>query len=71
MVGIRRDDEIGGIGEEVLESEGKRVFEIWKCCLEEVLGWMVKLEEENALDGEAGKPWDVKESEWKGGWRRK
>lgn len=48
-----REDEIRGKGEEMLESEGKRVFQGGKCCLEEVGGRKGKLIEEDA-SGVAG-----------------
>jgi len=61
------NDKIGGKGEEVLEREGKRVFENGKCCLEEVVSGVGKLIEEDALDGVAEEPWNIEESEGKGG----
>lgn len=67
-VGLRRNDEVGGEGEEVLESEGERVFESGECCLEEVVGGVVKLVEEDALHGdETTEPWNVEEGEGKSG----
>lgn len=49
------------------KSEGKRVLERGKEFLEEVVGGIREIVEENALDGRAEKPWDIKESERKGG----
>ena len=46
---LRREHEFTGEGEEVLESEGKRVFEIGKYFLQEVIGGVKKLVEENDL----------------------
>ncbi|RDX77396.1 hypothetical protein CR513_42494 [Mucuna pruriens] len=66
-VGLWRNDEVGGEGEEVLESERKRVFENGKCCLEEVMSGMGKLVEEDAIDGMTVKPWNVEESKGKSG----
>ena len=37
-MGVWREDEIGGKGEEVLECVGKRMFQNRKCCLQEVGG---------------------------------
>jgi len=53
----------------VLESEGERVFESGKDGLCERVGGLRKFIEEKALDGTAGKPWHVKESERKRGGR--
>jgi len=44
------NDEIGGKGEEVLEREGKRVFENGKCCLDKMICGMGKLKEEDAMN---------------------
>ncbi|QCE09617.1 hypothetical protein DEO72_LG10g838 [Vigna unguiculata] len=67
-MGLWWNNEIGGKGEEVLEREGKRVFENGKCCLEEVVCRMGKLIEEDALNRDTTtKPWKVEESEGKGG----
>lgn len=70
-MGIWRDDEIGGKGEEVLEGERKRVFENGKCCLKEVVCWMRKVVEEDAFNRVTIKPWNVEESERENGWRWK
>jgi hypothetical protein len=69
FVGSGRAYQIGGKGKEVLESEGERVFESGKDGLCERVGGLRKFIEEKALDGTAGKPWHVKESERKRGGR--
>ena len=60
-VRFRRDHKVSNEGEELLESEGKRVFEIWKHCLQEVVTRVRKLKEENALHCVTVNPRKVKE----------
>lgn len=62
-MGVWREDEIGGKGEEVLECVGKRMFQNRKCCLQEVGGRKGKVVEEDASGVAAEEPWNVEESE--------
>lgn len=68
ILGIWGNDEVGGKGKEVLEGDGKRVFENRKCCLEEVVSWVWKVVEEDTLNRVAIKPWNVEESEGESCW---
>ena len=52
-VWLWKEDKVGREREEVLESEGKRVFESWKRSLEEVLGGIREVVEENTFEWKA------------------
>ncbi|KAF7823059.1 hypothetical protein G2W53_021203 [Senna tora] len=62
-----RREEIRREGKEMEKREGEGVMERGKEGLEEVVSGRRKMEEEDALDGRAEKPWEVKESERKRG----
>lgn len=61
-VWLWREDKVGREREEVLESEGKRVLESWKESLEEVLGGIREVIEEDTFERGATKPWKIEES---------
>ena len=60
VVRLRREHKICSQGEEVLESEGKRVFEIGKYVLQEVLNGMREFVEKNDLHWDRVNPRKVK-----------
>lgn len=68
-MGFWRDNESGGKGEEVLESEGKGMLENGNSVLHEVVDGVGVREfiEKNALSSAREKPWYVKERKGDGG----
>jgi len=61
---FRRKNGLRGEREEMLESEGKRVFENWECSLKEVLCGMRKVVIVNSFHMGATKPMEVKVTQW-------
>lgn len=61
-VWLWREEKVGREREEVLESEGKRVLESWKESLEEVLGGIREVKEEDTFERWTTKPWKIEES---------
>lgn len=64
-----RADEICGQGKEVLESEGKRVFEFGEDGFDEVVKRVRAFIEVNELNRTAEEEYNVEESEWERGGR--
>ena len=69
LVGLRREDEISGEREEVLERKREGAFECGENRVHEVIGGVRELEEEKAAHGSANHPDEVEETKGEKGGR--